>query len=134
MSTSLENEPDGTNIENLYRDALSVTSTSNPSTNDTESNLPGAGRTLGRFYDSAGRRLEKAMGIVAQKVGYRPRSDVIYQEIVLELSRAGWMNDEKKSVLFLISSSTRQTMTIHYYVGRRISKYCLELLDHALTM
>ena len=102
MPIPVEDEPDCLSVDEFKGDALSVTSTSYFSSNYTESNLPGAGRVLGLAYDSAGRRLERAIGKVAQKVGYRPRPYAVYQEVVNEMSQAGWMNDEKKSVLFFI--------------------------------
>ena len=76
------------------------------STNYTESNLPGAGRVLGIVYSLAGRRIERTVGVVAQKVGFRPRSDAIYQKIQ-ELYCEGWIVDEKKSMLFSLSSYSR---------------------------
>ena len=105
MPIPVEDKPNGSNIDEFKGDALSVTSTSYFSSNYTESNLPGAGRVLGLAYDSAGRQLERAIGVVAQKVGYRPRPYAVYQEVVNEMSQAGWMNDEKKSVLLFTFSS-----------------------------
>lgn len=40
------------------------------STNDTASDLPGPGRTLDRLYQFAGRKLERAIGQIAHRVGY----------------------------------------------------------------
>lgn len=70
--------------------------TSVSSTNDTASNLPGPGRVLGNVYSSAGRRLERAVGVVAHKAGFGPNAT--YKKIQ-ELDRAGWKNSEKKSTL-----------------------------------
>ena len=85
-------------VEDVDEDAISC-STPYYSTNYTESNIPGAGRVLGLVYNSAGQQLERAVGLVAQRIGFRPRSDIIYQKIQ-ELYQEGWMNDEKRSVLF----------------------------------
>ena len=67
------------------------------STNDTASNLPGPGRLLGNVYSYAGRRLERAVGIVAHKSGFGPNAT--YQKMQ-ELMQAGWKDDHKKSKLF----------------------------------
>ena len=69
------------------------------STNDTASNLPGPGRLLGNAYSYAGRRLERAVGVVAHKAGFGPNA--VYQRIQ-ELNQIGWKNDEKKRTLFYI--------------------------------
>ena len=50
-------------------DAASVVFSAS-STNITEDNLPGAGRTLGNLYRSGGKRFEKAVGKLALKAGY----------------------------------------------------------------
>lgn len=44
------------------------------STNFTESNLPGAGRLLGKLYSSAGKKLEKAMARFVNRAGYGPEA------------------------------------------------------------
>ena len=67
------------------------------STNDTASNLPGPGRLLGNAYSYAGRRLERAVGVVAHKAGFGPNA--VYQKIQ-ELNKIGWRNDEKKRTSF----------------------------------
>ena len=86
--------------DDVNKDVATTTTTgltSYYSTNFTELNLPGAGRVLGQVYSLAGRQFERTVGVVAQKFGYRPRSDVIYQKIQV-LYHAGWMNDGKKSM------------------------------------
>lgn len=72
-----DNDVDEGAIPNITR----PTSYFSFSTNYTESNLPGAGRVLGIVYSLAGRHLERIVGVVAQKVGYRLRSDVFYHKI-----------------------------------------------------
>lgn len=42
------------------------------SRNDTASDIPGAGRTLGKAYALAGRKLERLLGSVAQSMGRGP--------------------------------------------------------------
>ena len=76
--------------DDVNEDVISTTTkrTSYYSTNYTESNLPGAGRVLGQVYSLVGRQIERTVGVVAQKVGFRPRSDAIYQQIQ-ELYREG---------------------------------------------
>ena len=98
-STANDNHLDNLIDDDVNEGATSINTrpTSYFSTNYTESNLPGAGRVLGIVYGLAGRQLERTVGVVAQKVGYRPRSDVIYQKIQV-LYHAGWMNDGKKSM------------------------------------
>lgn len=53
-------------------DSISFDSTF--STNYTMSDLAGTGRVLGNLYSAAGRRLEKALGVVAGKIGYGPEA------------------------------------------------------------
>lgn len=48
--------------------------TSTFSTNYTMSNLPGTGRVMGNLYKAAGRRLERTMSKIAQRVGYGPEA------------------------------------------------------------
>lgn len=43
------------------------------STNETRSNLPGPGRTIGRIYDFYGRKLERVLGKTAGRLGFEPR-------------------------------------------------------------
>lgn len=94
-------------IDIVNSDATSnITSSSYYSANHTEPNLVGTGRVLGNAYDYVGRRVEKTVGVVAQKIGFRPRSDVIYQEIK-ELYQAGWASDERKSRFLSVSSPVR---------------------------
>ena len=111
MTTLTGDKPGSSNIDD--GESISVASTSYYSTNYTEPNLPGAGRVLGLAYDSAGRQLEKAMGVVAQKVGYRLKPYATYQEISQELSHAGWMDDEKKSMcpLYLHSQDKNDSLS-----------------------
>lgn len=49
-------------------------SESSISTNATEPNLPGAGRTLGLLFDSLGRALEQKGSGIAEKWGFGPRA------------------------------------------------------------
>lgn len=53
-------------------DSISFDSTF--STNYTMSDLAGTGRVLGNLYSTAGRRLEKVLGVVAGKIGYGPEA------------------------------------------------------------
>lgn len=43
------------------------------SSNATESDLPGSGRTLGKVYDFLGKRLERALGALAERKGLGPQ-------------------------------------------------------------
>ena len=79
--------------------SIRATCTFYSSTNDTASNLPGPGRLLGNAYSYAGRRLERAVGVVAHKAGFGPNA--VYQKIQ-ELNQIGWKNDNKKRTLFYI--------------------------------
>ena len=94
--------------DDVNEDVISTTTklTSYYSTNYTESNLPGAGRVLGQVYSLVGRQIERTVGVVAHRVGFRAKSDRIYQKIQ-ELYHEGWILDEKKSVLFFLSSYSR---------------------------
>lgn len=42
------------------------------SSNDTESDLPGPGRTLGKLYRLIGRHIERGVSAIAEKRGYGP--------------------------------------------------------------
>ena len=120
--------------DDVNKDVATTTTTgltSYYSTNFTESNLPGAGRVLGQVYSLAGRQIERTVGVVAQKVGFRPRSDAIYQKIQ-ELYREGWIIDEKKSMLFPLFSYSRHLIFTHC-LGQHIAKLCFQLLDYALA-
>ena len=129
--TADDNHLDNPIDEDVNEGATSIITrpTSYFSTNYTESNLPGAGRVLGQVYSLAGRQIERTVGVVAQKVGFRPRSDAIYQQIQ-ELYREGWTIDDKKSMLFFLSSYSRHLTSTHY-LGQRIAKLCFQLLDYA---
>lgn len=48
-------------------------SESSISSGATMSDLPGAGRLLGNLYSYLGRRLENAIGMTAERMGYGPR-------------------------------------------------------------
>lgn len=43
------------------------------SSNATESDLPGPGRTLGKVYDFLGKRLERALATLAERKGLGPK-------------------------------------------------------------
>ncbi|KAI5116346.1 hypothetical protein M0805_005821 [Coniferiporia weirii] len=57
-----------------YADRLSLQSLYSASSNGTVDNLPGAGRILGNVYSFTGRRLEKQLGSIAERLGYGPRA------------------------------------------------------------
>ena len=83
------------NDEDIRIETLSIVPTSDFSTNYTESGIIGAGRTLGIFYSSAGRKFERAVGRVAHKAGFGPQAT--YSKIQ-DLVRIDWKTDKNKSM------------------------------------
>lgn len=57
---------------------------SNSSSNETADNLPGPGRTLGKFYASTGQRLENGFGMVAMRMGRGPSTIAMKIRKILE--------------------------------------------------
>lgn len=107
--------------------SLFINSSSYYSTNDTQSNLIGTGRVLGNAYSYAGRRLERAISIIAPKFGLTPRPDILYWKIQELCSMdAGWMNDEKNSKLFILHTPINKNFIIHS--SSRTT--CIEALLH----
>ena len=77
------------------------------STNDTAANLPGAGRTIGLFYDFAGKKLQNKMNRVAEKFGHGPRATALKIEKALANINA---NSNGRSILsFSLSKSNKLT-------------------------
>lgn len=65
---------EGPYVEHLMSLAEYESSASEFSTNATTSNMPGAGRTVDRFYQFAGRKLENALNKAAHEMGYGPNA------------------------------------------------------------
>ena len=69
-------------VNRRKRPHISITPSSRPSSyvssiitsSATASNLPGAGRALGLLYNAVGRRLEKWLGVWADRHGYGPNA------------------------------------------------------------
>lgn len=68
-------------------------------TNETADNLPGLGRTLGRFYAFVGDKLEAKLGFTAERMGFGPRAVVRkIQRIKIEDEDGYiWNNNRKKA-------------------------------------
>lgn len=63
------------------------------STNSTVSNLVGTGQVLGNVYSYTGKRLERALGDIAHRVGFGP--EAIYVKIC-SLGWEDWIRDDEK--------------------------------------
>ena len=109
MSTTVDDECSDSVIDDNFDEETTAyfASSSYYSANYTQSNLAGTGRVLGNFYSYIGKRVERLTGIVVQKVGVRPKSDIIYEQI-RELYQAEWLNNEKKSMSLIPPSQDKQ--------------------------
>lgn len=58
------------------------------------SNLVGTGRVIGNLYSFTGKRLERALGDIAHRVGLGP--EAVYDKICA-LSQDDWRRDNEKS-------------------------------------
>ena len=70
-------------FEDNRTETFSIVPTTELSTNYTESGRIGPGRTLGIFYDYAGRRLERVVGRVAHKAGFGPQATYLKMQELL---------------------------------------------------
>ena len=94
-------------------DAVDNVSILSVSTNATEANIPGVGRTIGLFYDYAGGKLQKKINQVSEKLGYGPRATALKIEKTLNDPDLG------RPQLFFAPSK-----------GNRLTKYCYQLLKY----
>lgn len=102
------------NVYALAHEAGSVCSLFSSST-ATMSNLPGAGRTLGKLYSRWGYALEISLGTLAHKGGFGP--DAVADRIQREL-KGRWLFSYDETCLF----------DERY---RRVEKDCNKLIEYA---
>ncbi|KAH8116573.1 hypothetical protein DFH11DRAFT_1219351 [Phellopilus nigrolimitatus] len=89
------------------------------SMNATADNLPGAGRTLGLFYSSAGRHLEVQLGRVAERLGRGPQEAALR---IKENSEIVTLSSVQPIPLSVVKSRTKKT--------KKIEKDCKRLLKY----
>lgn len=98
-------------------------STYSYSTNSTTSNLVGPGRVLGNFCSSAGKRLERTLGDIAQKAGFGP--EAIYQKI-RDLCLEDWMANNEKGEIIL---SLRNVRPLNAMLTSLLRNLCFKLFQ-----
>lgn len=96
------------------------------STNSTVSNLVGTGRVIGNLYSFTGKRLERALGDIAHRVGLGP--EAVYEKICA-LSQDDWRRDNEKgenTIFVSISCSLTYVAT----AASALQNLCFKLFEH----
>ena len=114
-------------LEDNRTETFSIVPTTELSTNYTESGLIGPGRTLGIFYDYAGRRLERVVGRVAHKAGFGPQATYLKMQ---ELLSTEWKVDDNKSNTLLLLPPPIQLISHSPFLESLFCKLCFTLLDY----
>ncbi|KAH8116574.1 hypothetical protein DFH11DRAFT_1219359 [Phellopilus nigrolimitatus] len=86
------------------------------STNATDDNLPGAGRTLGLLYSFAGRHLEVQLGRLAERLGRGPRATAL--------------RIQKNNGIVTRTSALPLPLSVVKYRTKKIEKDCKRLLRY----
>lgn len=86
------------------------------STNDTASNLPGPGRTLDRFYQYAGRKLERAIGQIAHRAGF----DGPYAEDLKSLAEHESSDFSTNATTSNVPGAGRTLDLFYQFAGRKL--------------
>ena len=111
-------------------DDVDNASTHSVSTNATEDNIPGAGRTIGLAYGYAGGKLEKKISQVSEKLGYGPRATALKIERIMLINHDDLYSSMNININLNIDRHPRFFFTPSSSEGDKLTKYCNRLLNY----